>query len=207
MHYIGHKWAMFKIQPGDAGTGTDRVMGISRSTGLLLAAFFLTGTTAAVASEPVINTVELLAYGLMKPSQVAVAKLATEDHPRVDHIRGVRFTRNTQRIIATPETNFGISYRVNTASAGATLDVVHTLIFPEEGIQDQSGHRYERSTEQLTIETGKPVVYGYGFDEDWERVPGEWVFQVWHNDARILQKTFTVLPDESPEREVTQSTD
>lgn len=194
-------------KPGGADTGNDGVMGISRSTGLLIAALLLNGTVAAVALEPVINTVELLAYGVMKFSQVEAAKIATDDHPRVDHIKGIRFTRNEQRIVATPETSFGISYRVNGSSTGTMLDVVHTLIFPQGGIQDQSGHRYERSVEQLTIETGKPIVFGYGFDEDWERVAGEWVFQVWYHDTRILQKTITVLPDEFPEPELIQSTD
>jgi len=32
-----------------------------------------------------------------------------------------------------------------------------------------------------------------GLDEPWEVVPGEWVFEIWYKDARLIRKTFSVV--------------
>jgi hypothetical protein len=164
----------------------------------MLTSLVWTGAVFAGSGDAAISTVELLAYGTMEASEVELAKMPSSDHPRVDRIKGVRFTHNTQRIIAAPAANFGISYRVNSSDVSSSIDVIHTLIFPEGGLQDTAGYHYDRATDRQTIEIGKPVAFGYGFDGEWERVPGQWVFQVWYQDARILQKTFTVLPELPP---------
>ncbi len=183
---------MFKGWQPDKLTGRHGMMHTVRS--LVSLTIMLAATFAVSAAELMVSTVELQAYGLMEPAEVELAWEQSDKYPRVDHIKGVRFTRNTQRITANPKTTFGISYTANSSQPGANLDIVHKLIFPAGGLQDPAGRRYDTAIEELTIRSGMPVIYGYGFDEDWERVPGEWVFQVWYHDARILQKTFTVLP-------------
>jgi hypothetical protein len=42
----------------------------------------------------------------------------------------------------------------------------------------------------------RPFVFAYGFDRDWELVPGKWTFQVYCRGLLLAEKSFTVVNDE-----------
>jgi hypothetical protein len=54
-----------------------------------------------------------------------------------------------------------------------------------------------KETSSLTTYTRKAQlniaqVIGYGFDEDWEMVPGEHRFQVYYGPKKLIEQVFTV---------------
>jgi hypothetical protein len=49
--------------------------------------------------------------------------------------------------------------------------------------QRQSGHR----------------LYGYGFDEDYELLEGDWVSEIWHEDRKLIEQRFTTYQPDSEE--------
>ena len=46
---------------------------------------------------------------------------------------------------------------------------------------------------------------GYGFDEDYELVEGDWVFEVWYQDKKLVEQTFTTYWPDAEERAVLET--
>lgn len=140
-----------------------------------------------------VRAAEIVGYGICEIGtshrDVGFTRLA----PPGDIVQGVRFVEFTHEIPAELGTSFGLEYVVNSTPRGAEMDVTTVIRFPEEGMQQPGGRLYKESREHHKIELGKEQFYGYRFDENWELVPGEWVFEVWHNDARLIRKAFTIV--------------
>ena len=48
------------------------------------------------------------------------------------------------------------------------------------------------------INSNQVIAYtGYGLDEDYELVEGDWVFEIWYKDKKMIEQKFTTYwPDE-----------
>jgi hypothetical protein len=66
-------------------------------------------------------------------------------------------------------------------------------------MQRPKGKLFKESRDSHDVIMGKKTLHGYGFDKEWEIVPGAWVFELWYRDARLIKKTFTVLSREQSE--------
>jgi len=152
---------------------------------------------AAADSDMRVSAVEIVGYGIID------ARITQRDQPSTaralakDIVKGVTVTEYTTNIPAQLGTTFGIQYLINSSPKGGAFPVTCVILFPEGGLVDSQGRTYRRSSEKLNITIGKKTFYGYGFDEPWELVPGEWVFQIWYKDTRLAQKKFTVMLPES----------
>ena len=49
------------------------------------------------------------------------------------------------------------------------------------------------------ISSNQVIAYtGYGLDEDYELVEGNWVFEIWYQDKKVIEQKFTTYqPDEA----------
>ncbi len=155
----------------------------------------LTCVQASAEKTMRVRAVEIVAYGIFTARETTRLGPSTAQAPAADGVKGVTFSENyTSEIPAVLGTTFGIQYLINSSPKGGRIKVTCVIVFPEGGLVDRRGRIYKKSTEKITTFIGRKTLYGYGFDEPWELVPGEWTFQIWHNDVRLAQKTFTVLP-------------
>ena len=152
---------------------------------------------SAYAEDTFINAAETLAYGVFDSSErQTLTKPATDDAPPVDSVKKYRFKDFTTQIPMQIGTEFGIEYQINTKPRGRPIDITTVIVFPEPGLKRPGGRTYKKSRETKRVSIGKGHLHGYGFDESWELVPGEWVFEVWHKKARLVKKSFTVFVPE-----------
>lgn len=143
-----------------------------------------------------VRAVEIVGYGIFTARETTRVQASTARALAADGVKGVTFTKYTTEIPAVLGTTFGIQYLINGTPKGAGFKVISVILFPEPGLVNPRGRTYRKSTEETTTLIGKKSLYGYGFDEPWELVPGEWIFQIWHNDVRLAQKKFNVfLPE------------
>ncbi len=149
-----------------------------------------------IADDLLVSAVEVLGYGIVKTQSGRNRIGFSNESIAVDAIDGFRFLAHTSDIPATLGTEFGLQYRVNSTPKGALFEVNSVVLFPEGGLVDRKGKVYKQATETFKIPIGEPSFYGFGFDEPWEIVPGKWVIQIWHNNSRLLQRTFNVVPPE-----------
>ena len=73
--------------------------------------------------------------------------------------------------------------------------------FPEGGLKRPGGRLYTESRDTHDVIMGKKALHGYGFDEEWEMVPGTWIFELWYREARLIKKTFTIYTPDAPSSE------
>ena len=73
------------------------------------------------------------------------------------------------------------------------MKITARIQFPEGGLITPTGEVYHASEESMYIKLEEESFYGFGFDETWEIVPGDWKFQIKYKNAIIAQKTLTVL--------------
>jgi len=159
---------------------------------LALAAFFL----PAGAADVQIRAAEIVGYGIFESSTSSRQAGWRRNAPPADGVEGVRFLDFTNEIPAKLGTGFGFQYIINSSPKGGRLQVTNVIRFPGEGLKAPGGRVYKVSKEDRRITIGHRDFYGYAFDEAWEIIPGDWVFEVWHQDARLIRKTFTVVPVE-----------
>ncbi len=152
--------------------------------------------TSLYAQDVYINAAEVVGFGIFKAKKTNFSAGFRETAPQADNVEGVRFIEFTRDIPASEGLGFGIEYVINTVPKGRPIAVTSTIHFPEPGLVRPNGKTYTTSTERIHTKIGEPTFYGYGFDEDWEMVPGEWVFEIRHKNTLLVKKSFNVyLPE------------
>ncbi|MBO6701758.1 MAG: DUF3859 domain-containing protein [Pseudomonadales bacterium] len=145
-----------------------------------------------------ISVAEIYGYGIFEASSSRRYSGSSSKTLAIDTVSGIRFTNKTTEIPGRVGTNFGFQYSLNSTPPGQKVAVQSIIRFPEPGLHHPNGRVYQKSVESKYIRIGEPSLHGYGFDEFWEIVPGEWRFEIWHGDARLIRKTFNVvLEDDS----------
>ncbi len=140
-----------------------------------------------------IRAAEIVGWGVFEAKNSSRNKGFRRNAPPADTVKGVRFLEFTNEIPPQLGTGFGFQYVINSSPRGGRIEVKNVIRFPGEGLKAPGGRVYKESSENRRITIGQRDFYGYAFDEPWEIVPGEWVFEVWHGEARLIRKTFTVL--------------
>lgn len=168
---------------------------ISLSVGLALVA------VPTEAEENIqIRAAEITAYGIFDSRMIERrAKLRTSRSVGGDAVGSVRFVDFTDEIPGELGTNFGIQYVINSRPRGQKVDVEYVIRFPGEGLEMPGGRVYKESRDRAQARLGYRILHGYAFDEEWEIIPGDWTFEVWYNNARLVRKTLTVLPPAAEE--------
>ena len=164
---------------------------------LILSGLYL--PSFAAAEDTYINAAETIAFGVFTSGPTTTrSSPATKDAPPRDSVSRYRFEDFTTDIPMILGTQFGLEYQINTQPSGRPIDITTIIRFPEPGIVQPRGRTYLRSKETSRINIGEAHLHGYGFDETWELVSGEWVFEVWYRKALLISKTFNVYVPDTP---------
>ena len=79
----------------------------------------------------------------------------------------------------------------------AYVDLRRVLKHPQMTLPDGSRTTGSDFMVKSKVTSNQVLVYtGYGFDEDYELVEGDWVFEIWYGEKKLLEQTFTTYwPD------------
>jgi len=146
------------------------------------------------ATDLQVRAAELVGYGIFDSKPVGTRARATSKAYSSDGVSRIHFTEFTSEIPGELGVNFGIQYIVNTTPKGRPMLVRQVIRFPEGGLQMPGGRHYTESVQKGQITIGKKAFYGFGFDEPWEIIPGDWYIEIWHGPAKVISKKFTVVP-------------
>ena len=65
--------------------------------------------------------------------------------------------------------------------------------FPPPGLRDPGrGKSFAWFEYDRVTKIGSGAFSTYGFDYDWEKVPGTWTFEYWYGDRKLAEQAFTV---------------
>ncbi|HHJ34980.1 MAG TPA: DUF3859 domain-containing protein [Gammaproteobacteria bacterium] len=111
----------------------------------------------------------------------------------------VQFVRSTQRIPLIKGAQMYMQYRLwYFPDKLAYADLRRVLKHPKMTLPDGSTSTGSDFMIKRRVASNQVISYtGYGFDEDYELVEGEWTFELWYEGEKLAEQKFTTYkPDE-----------
>lgn len=106
--------------------------------------------------------------------------------------------RETDRIPLIKDKYMAYQYRLSNLPGKRTVELRRVLKHPEFKLPDGTTSTGSDFMINRRLERGEVFAYdAYAFNEDYEMVEGEWVFQIWFEDKMLVEQTFsTYWPEE-----------
>jgi hypothetical protein len=159
-----------------------------------VAALALPFASAANAQQPRIERLEIIGAGFIGYDQAGVrTDVPDAVGGKVILPKNMRFLADEPKVTAQIGTSFGVRFMVVGEPKNADVMLRTVWKIPSPGLTDpKSGKRYSESTSELAARIGTAYLAGYGFNEQWEIVPGVWTLQVWQGGGKLLEHNFTI---------------
>ena len=140
-----------------------------------------------------VDRIELLDVGLYRAERAGQMGAPGSVAGNINRLTSVTFYERTTRVPARIGIRFGVRFDLIGEPARAVVPLRAIWRFPAPGLRDPKGGKtYTQSVEEFSSPIGEPRQRGYGFDNDWELVPGDWTLEILHGQNRLLTQTFTV---------------
>ena len=114
----------------------------------------------------------------------------------------LEFVEETDRVPLREGVYFGYRYWLKVEPDTSRAELRRVLIHPEMTLPD--GSKVTRSERTIRKKTTYGIVAsldGYALTEDYELVEGDWIFQLWYGNDKLVEQTFTTYwPKEVTER-------
>ena len=105
----------------------------------------------------------------------------------------IQLVESTARIPLIKGAHMYLQYRIwPLPDQPAYIDLRRVLKHPEMTLPDGSTTTGSDFKVKRKVSSNHVIVYtGYGFDEDYELVEGDWVFEIWLEDKKLIEQKFT----------------
>jgi hypothetical protein len=144
-------------------------------------------TSISYAKEKIIDAT-LLDYGICNATVKETTNSETTATGQYNIIENTTFTEKTETIPAKLKTSFGIKYIVNGEPQNQEVKLLVRLIHPP--IKGKT-----KSEAEVKAKIGVERFDVYSFDEEYELVPGEWIFQIFYKKQLLVEKSFKIIKD------------
>jgi hypothetical protein len=123
--------------------------------------------------------------GIVKSAKTSTGKAVAK--PVIERIR------STDRIPLIKGVHMHLQYRIWPLPARpAHAELRRVLKHPEMTLPDGTVSTGSDFIIKRKLSSNQVIAYtGYGFDEDYELVEGEWSFEIWYKDKKVIDHTFT----------------
>ena len=111
----------------------------------------------------------------------------------------IQLVRSTERIPLIKGLQMHLQFRLwPFQDQPAFIDLKRTLKHPAMNLPDGSISTGSEYLMKAKVSVNQVIAYtGYGLDEDYEMVEGDWIFEIWYQDKKMIEQTFTTYwPDE-----------
>ena len=164
---------------------------------LILIAFWLTAAAElAAAQAPSVTGVTVTRFGTYTAATKSAPARSGQESPTgtIGTDSDWHFEPDSLDVPAKPGTHFGLEFRINGEPRDDSVTLYLTLIFPPQGIHNPNTGKtmYAARIAFPNMKIGALCLVGYGFDNAWEIVPGEWTEQIWYQDHMLAERKFTV---------------
>ncbi len=154
------------------------------------------GVAAPTDSQSQGPTAHVFQFGIYKALRKGQLKDSSETNtgkvirkPTLEHVS------MTDRIPLLKETYFGYQYRLFDLPPEAlikpVMELKKVLIHPQMTLPDGSKTTGWERHFKGRVETQQVMGFdGYVFNEDYELVEGDWIFQIWYQDKKLIERKF-----------------
>lgn len=121
-------------------------------------------------------------------------------------VRNPTLVERTERIAGVKGVNFGFNFEIVGAPKGEPVTVRFVTRFPPPGLRDpRTGKVLLTSENDRQYRIGELAFRSYGFDEEWEIVPGTWSLEFWYGGKLLGAQKFQVVKAEAAPAPAPQS--
>ena len=110
----------------------------------------------------------------------------------------IELVKSTDRIPLLKGAQMYLQYRIwYLPDQPAYIDLRRVLKHPAMTLPDGKVSTGSDYIMKGRVRVNQAIGYtGYGFDEDYELVEGDWIFEIWHQDQKMIEQKFTTYrPD------------
>jgi len=110
----------------------------------------------------------------------------------------VQQIKSTERIPLIKGAQMYLQYRIwSLPEQPAYVDLRRVIKHPKMTLPDGSVSTGSDTTIKRKLSLNQVIAFtGYGLDEDYELVEGDWIFEIWYQDRKLIEKKFTTYtPD------------
>ena len=109
-------------------------------------------------------------------------------------LSGIKLVQKTTTIPAAVATRFGIRYKIIGQPNGTSVNLKMVTRYPSPGVRNPTtGNTIMRGEYSAQKKLGTESYRDYGLDEGWELVPGKWTFEIWQDDRKLAEQSFTLV--------------
>jgi hypothetical protein len=184
----------------DVTNRTDKDAGIANATG--------TGEAQAAADAPAGDAAQglkaqVFQFGIYKAEKKGrIGESSDTNTGKVIRKPVLEHVKMADHVPLEKDIYFGFQYRLwnlpTEAMVKPIMELRSVLIHPEMTLPDGSKSTgWDRPVRGIVKSQQVIGFDGYAFNEDYELVEGDWVFQIWYQDQKLVERKFaTVRPEE-----------
>ena len=158
--------------------------------------------SSADSQTPQIQKVVIFENGIYRAQSSRPSSHTSTIGP-VSALQNIQLLERTTTVPARRLVRFGVRYVVNGSPRRASVELRMITRFPDEGLLDpHSRQRHFMHEYKMPVQIGIPGYRDYHLDEEWEVVPGRWVFEFWIDNRKLGQQEFCLYDPTSPKAAV-----
>jgi hypothetical protein len=163
---------------------------------ILVLCLLAAAANGAAAQTPTVTGITVINVGTYTAATTSAAARSGQQSPTgtVGTDVNWQFMSTSPDVLGEVGAEFGIEFRIDGKPAGEGITLYLAITFPSQGIRNPNTgdvmHNAKIAFPNMKI--GELSVLGYGFDNKWEIVPGEWTLQIWYQDRMLVERSFTV---------------
>ncbi len=159
---------------------------------VLVAASLLIALCAR-AQDARVDGVEIVTEGVYATQRDPSKPFVRTDEGVSTTLAAWKHVRTTHVVPACKGTSFGAEVHVTGAPEGTVVMIRDVTIPPHPLTDPDAAKPWQQMVSEFPYAIGSTGIDMYGFDEDWELVPGIWRQQMWYGDKKLLDWTFEVV--------------
>jgi len=150
--------------------------------------------SSAIADETKVERIDIVGKGIYQLE--LGASIPKADVPGGVVTPPAKFTQieSTTTVPARIGVEFGLEYKIIGEPDGTEITLEFVDTYPDPGLADpEKSAPFQTSRYERTRPIGETLYTGYGFEHEWELVPGTWTFEIWYDGRKLAAEQFTVV--------------
>ena len=157
-------------------------------------AFLFLATFSVVAQAQQVQRIEIIEAGIYVGKEIGQTNLPNTAARTHTEMSKMKLVQRTTTIPAKLGTIFDFRYRVIGEPRGASAKLRFVTRYPSPGIKDPAtGNPSMRDEYSSEKELGGEYFAGYTLEDNRELLPGTWTFEIWQNDRKLAEQSFTAV--------------
>ncbi len=157
----------------------------------LMVCLFLSISMPSIAADVI--EIDIVEYGIYTSEIIGTIYAPLTTSGKYNLVKNVKLVQKTDKIPATKGTKFGLFYVIRGDGDDEEVNITEIVKFPNPGYRDPSTGKLFRQSEFSSIKKIGSKNFAAGmFSEDWDLYTGNWLVQLWYNNQKLAEKSFTV---------------